>query len=153
MASAFASSSRLIRLRPSRFSSWVSTSVSHDPRSSRSRSSGRSDLATAAPHRSDLRILPSDCRWTVAADRGAAPVFFPRRASRMFSRMSALNPKRSSNSRIKSRPPLEVTLRRLDPAGEKQNQPFQFVLLSKPHEYWRLTRSYNQLRVQKGDVM
>src|ERR1039457_5099542 len=29
MASAFASSSRLIRLRPSRFSSWLSTSVSN----------------------------------------------------------------------------------------------------------------------------
>src|ERR1039458_4318 len=32
----------------------------------------RRDLATAAPHRSDPRILPSDCRWTVAAN--PAPV-------------------------------------------------------------------------------
>jgi len=35
-------------------------------------------------------------------------VFFPRRSSRMFSAMSALNPNRSSNSRTKSRPPSEV---------------------------------------------
>jgi len=36
-------------------------------------------------------------------------VFLPRRSSMMFSVMSALNPKRSSNSRTNSRPPSEVT--------------------------------------------
>jgi len=36
-------------------------------------------------------------------------VFFPRRSSMMFSVMSVLNPKRSSNSRTKSKPPSEVT--------------------------------------------
>ncbi len=36
-------------------------------------------------------------------------MFFPRRPSMMFSMMSALNPKRSPNSRTKSRPVSEVT--------------------------------------------
>jgi hypothetical protein len=43
-------------------------SVTGDTRSSRSRSSGTSDLATAAPHRSSPLVVPIDCRWTVAAD-------------------------------------------------------------------------------------
>src|ERR1700730_9820515 len=42
----------------------------HDPRSSPSRSTETSDLATAARRRSHLRIPPADCRWTVATDRG-----------------------------------------------------------------------------------
>jgi hypothetical protein len=46
----------------------------------------------------------------VAAGPGAATeCSFPRRSSIMFSPMSALNPRRSSNSRTKSKPPAEVT--------------------------------------------
>ena len=36
-------------------------------------------------------------------------MFLPRPSSMMFSAMSALNPRRSSNSRTKSKPPSEVT--------------------------------------------
>jgi hypothetical protein len=39
---------------------------------------GRSDPATAAPHRSHLRILPSDCRWTAAANPAVATECFCR---------------------------------------------------------------------------
>ena len=100
MASAFASSSRLIRLRLSRFSSWLSTSVSNQcrregnaaPRSQIfsepiKRNVGSCDSRSASFRSSyPARRLQMDCRSRSAS---GSYVFFPRRPSMMFSAMLA----------------------------------------------------------------
>jgi hypothetical protein len=71
----------------------------------------------------------------------------------MFSTMSALNPKRSSNSRTKSRPLPEVTRDpfKIDPQRSVEGElkglilflthwveaSTMSIMLSKQHEYWR----------------
>jgi len=113
-SSALAISSRLIRRRPSRSrlgsaprsqtnAGAKAKRCSRAPRFSPSRikrNVGSGDSRSAS---FNLRILPSDCRWTVAADRGAANWrVLSRRSSRMFSAMSALSiPNAHPNSRTK----------------------------------------------------